>query len=87
MCCHIETEVADQTFHLVQSQYTDTGPTDPEPGVWQGSDWSGNVEVIGMTRPRKILAQVGFEPGSFTLEVDALTIMPVRNCVVLCLET
>ena len=26
-CCHTETEVADQTFYLTQSQYTDTGPT------------------------------------------------------------
>ena len=28
-CCHTETEAADQTFHLTQSQYTDTGPTSP----------------------------------------------------------
>ena len=28
-CCHTETEVADQTFHLTQPQYTDTGPTSP----------------------------------------------------------
>ena len=32
-CCHTEIEAADQTFHLPQSQYTDTGPngscTDP----------------------------------------------------------
>ena len=30
-CCHTEIEVADQTFHLTQSQYTDTepGPTSP----------------------------------------------------------
>ena len=38
-CCHTETEVADQTFHLTQSQYTDTGPTSPSadsimPGAW-----------------------------------------------------
>ena len=26
-CCHTEIEVADQTFHLTQSQYTDTRPT------------------------------------------------------------
>ena len=47
-CCHTETEVADQTFHLTQSQYTDTGPTSPStdpimPGAWQGSHWSANV--------------------------------------------
>ena len=29
MCCHTETEVADQSFNLTQSQYTDTGPTSP----------------------------------------------------------
>ena len=46
-CCHTEKEVADQTFHLTQSQYTDTGPTSPSadpitPGAWQGSHWSAN---------------------------------------------
>ena len=43
-CCHTEIEAADQTFHLTQSQYTDTGPTSPSadpimPGAWQGSHW------------------------------------------------
>ena len=46
-CCHTEIEVADQTFSLTQSQYTDTGPTSPSadpitPGAWQGSHWSAN---------------------------------------------
>ena len=46
--CHTEIEAADQTFHLTQSQYTDTGPTSPSadpitPGAWQGSHWSANV--------------------------------------------
>ena len=27
--CHTEIEVADQSFYLTQSQYTDTGPTSP----------------------------------------------------------
>ena len=44
-CCHTEIEVADQTFYLTQSQYTDTGPTSPcaDPimsGPFQGSHWS-----------------------------------------------
>ena len=57
-CCHTEIEVADQTFYLTQSQYTDTGPTSPSadpitPGTWQGSHWSAHFEVTGMTRPRK----------------------------------
>ena len=47
-CCHTEIEVADPTFYLTQSQYTDTGPTSPSadpitPGAWQGSHWSANV--------------------------------------------
>ena len=46
-CCHTEIEVADQTFYLTQSQYTDTGPTSPSadpitPDAWQGSHWSAN---------------------------------------------
>ena len=44
-CCHTEEDVADQTFYLTQSQYTDTGPTSPSadpitPDAWQGSHWS-----------------------------------------------
>ena len=46
-CCHTEIKVADPTFYLIQSQYTDTGPTSPNadpitPGAWQGSHWSAN---------------------------------------------
>ena len=46
-CCHTEIEVANQTFYLTQSQYTDTGPISPSadpitPGAWQGSHWSDN---------------------------------------------
>ena len=45
--CHTEIEVADQTFYLTQSQYTDTGPTSPSadpmmPGAWQDSHWNAN---------------------------------------------
>ena len=47
-CCHTEREVADPTFYLTQSQYTDTGLTSPSadprtPGARQGSHWSANV--------------------------------------------
>ena len=70
MCCHTEMEVADHTFFLTQSQYTDTGPTSPSadpitPGAWQGSQWSANFSVTGMTRPGKIPLQAGFEPRIF----------------------
>ena len=44
-CCHTEIEVANQTFYLTQSQYTDTGSTSPSadpvtPGAWQDSHWT-----------------------------------------------
>ena len=57
-CYHTEIDAADPTFYLTQSQYTDTGLTSPSadtimPGAWQGSHWSANYEVTGMTRPRK----------------------------------
>ena len=69
-CCHTETESADPTFYLTQSQYIDTGPTSPSadpitPGAWQGSHWRANVYVTGMTRPGKIPSPAGFEPGIF----------------------
>ena len=69
-CCHTEIEVADPTFYLTPSQYTDTGPTSPStdpvtPGAWQGSHWSANFQVTGMTRPGKIPLQAGCEPRIF----------------------
>ena len=86
-CCHTEIEIADQTFHLTQSQYTDSGPTSPStdpitPGAWQGSHWSANFEVTGMTRPRKIPAQAGFEPGIFRSRGGRLTTRSTRRSVV-----
>ena len=63
-CCHTEIDVADPTLRLTQSQYTDTGPTSPSTdpitlGAWQGSHWSANFYVTGMTRPRKNTAASG----------------------------
>ena len=74
-----EIEVADQTFCLTQSQYTDTGPTclsaNPiPPGAWQGSNWSANFSVTGMTRPGKIPSQTGFEPRIFSLVCQFLLV-------------
>ena len=84
-CCHTEIEVTDPTFHLTQSQYTDTGPTNPSPdpitpGAWQGSHWSANFEVTGMTRPRKKSRRKrDSNPVSSALEGDALTTRPTRR--------
>ena len=77
-CCHTEIEVADQTFYLTQSQYTDTGPTSPTadpitPGAWQSSHWSANFEITGMTQPWKNPgAKQDSNLGSSALEADAL---------------
>ena len=84
-CCHTETEVADPTFRLTQSQYTHTGPTSPSadpipPGAWQGSHWSANFEVTGMTRPRKNPGASGIRtPGSSALGANVLTTRPTRR--------
>ena len=80
-----EIKVADQTFHLTQSLYTDTGPTSPSvdpitPGAWQGSQWSANFEVTGMTRSRKkSRRERDLNPGSSAPEADALTTRPTRR--------
>ena len=83
-CYHTETEVVDQTFHLTQSQYTNTGSTnqsaDPRTqGAWQGGHWSHNVEVTGKTRPGKSRRKRESNPGSAALAEDALTTRPTRQ--------
>ena len=70
-CCHTEIEVADQTFHLTQSQYTDTGPTrsstDPiTPGAWQCNPLECQfLSHRYDSTPKKIPAQTGFESWIF----------------------
>ena len=77
-CCHTEIEVADQTFHLTQSQYTDTGPTSPSadpitPGAWQGSHWSGNfLSHWYDSTPKKCRLKRDSNPGSSAPGADAL---------------
>ena len=70
-------------MHHTQSQYTDTGLTSPSadpitPGAWQGSHWSANFEVTGMTRPEKSRRKRDSNPRSSAPEVDALTTRPTR---------
>ena len=82
---HKEIKVTDPTLHLSQSQYTDTGPTSPStdpitPGAWQGSHWSANFQVTGMTRPRKKSRRKrDSNPGSSALEADTLTTRATRR--------
>ena len=84
-CCHTEIEVADPTFYLTQSQYTDTGPTSPSadpnaPGAWQGSHWSANfLSHWYDSTPKKSRRKRDSNPGSSDLEADALTTRPTRQ--------
>ena len=70
-CCHTEIEVADQTFHLTQSQYTDTGPTSPsttDPKRQAPGRVATGVPVfksLVSLDPEKIPTQAAFEPGTF----------------------
>ena len=83
-CCHTEIEVAYPTFHLTQSQYTDTGSTSPSadpitPGAWQGSHWSANFSTHWYdSTPKKSRRKRDSNPGSSALEADALTTRPTR---------
>ena len=84
-CCHTEIEVADPTFYLTQSQYTDTGPTSPSadpisPGAWQGSHRSANfLSHWYDSTPKKSRLQRDSNPGPSALEADALTTRPTRR--------
>ena len=77
-CCHTEIEVADPTFYLTQSQYTDTGPTSPSadprtPGAWQGNHWSAQfLSHWYDSAPKKSRRKQDSNPGSSALEADAL---------------
>ena len=81
-CWHTEIEVADQSFYLTQSKYTDTGPTSPgpdplSPAAWHGSHWSANFQVTGMTE--KSPQKRDSNPASSALQADALTTRPARR--------
>ena len=72
-CCHTEIEVADQTFHLTQSQYTDTGPTslsaDPiSPGAWRYRVSTGTgrpgVSILGLGEVERWICNFYLKCGS-----------------------
>ena len=84
-CCHTEIEVADPTFYLTQSQYTNTGPTSPStdpitPGAWQGSHWSASfLSHWYDSTSKKSRRKRDSNPGPAALEADALTTRPTRR--------
>ena len=75
-CCHTETEVADQTSYLTQSQYTATGPASPSadprtPGAWSGSQWSTSYNVAGTAGPaERTTRRSGVEPRPAAIGAD-----------------
>ena len=92
-CCHTEIEVADQTLHFTQSQYTDTGPTNPSTdpitsGAWQGSCYKCQFQSHWYdSTPEKFRRKRDSNPGSSTLEADALTTRPTRRSMSTVLKT
>ena len=77
-CCHAEIEVADRTFNLTQSQYSDTGPTSPitdpiTPGAWQGSHCCANLSHWYDSPREKSRRKRDSNTGSSALEADTLT--------------
>ena len=85
MCCHIDIEVADQTFYLTKSQYIDTGQLVSALTLYH--QLSGRVATgvpifkslvwLNPERPRR---KRELNLGSAALEADALTTLPTRQC-------
>ena len=73
-CCHTEIEVADPTS--TSPSHSILTPGRPVPVLTlqrQGSHWSANFQVTGMTRPRKKSRRKrDSNPGPSALEADAL---------------
>ena len=92
-CCHTEIEIADQTFYLTQSQYTDTGLTSPRADpIMPGSLAGKPLECQFLSHwydltPKKSRRKQDSNPGSSTLEVDAFTIRPTRRSFSPCKST
>ena len=94
-CCYTEIQVADQTFYLTQSQYTDTGPTSPsaDPIPQAPGRVATGVPIfksLVLLDPGKIPAQAGFEAGIFRSRGGRLTSRPTRRsrvcviCIYIC---
>ena len=81
--CHTEVEAAEQTCYF--TQYTDTRPSSPNASLYRQKPdrLAAGVTIFlvtGVTRPEEIPTEkVGIEPGSTTLEADALTTRPTKQ--------
>ena len=74
-CCHTEIKVADTTFYLTQSQYTDTGPTSPSADPRTPGRVATGVPIFESlvdSTPKKSRRKRDWNPGSSALKADAL---------------
>ena len=80
-CCYTDIEVADPTFYLTQSQYTDTGPTSQSTDPIMPGRVATGVPILShwydSTR-KKSHRKRDSNPGSSASEADALTTRPTR---------
>ena len=84
---YTQIQVADETFHLTQSQYTDAGPTSPSadpitPGAWQGKP----VECQALSHrydstPEKSRRKRDSNEESSAFEAESLTTRPTRRSI------
>ena len=82
MCCHTEIEVADPTFHLTQSQYTDTGANQSHHWPYNGrrlAGWPLECQFLSHLTPEKSWNKWDSNLGSSALEAEALTTRPMRQ--------
>ena len=89
VCSDTEIEVADQTFYLSQSQFTDIGPTSPRvdlltPGAWKGSACSASFKVTSMTTWKKVCRESGIRTLVCRARYGRLTTRPTRRSSVGC---
>ena len=83
-CCHTEIQIADQTFYLTQSQYTDTGPTSPSADPIRRAPGRVATGVpifksLVWLDPEKSRRKRDSNTGSSVLEADALTTRPTYH--------
>ena len=81
-CCYTETEVADQTFYLTQSQYIDTRPTSPSADPIMPGRVATEVPIVKSLvqfDPEKSWRMQDSNTGSCTLKADTLTTRPTRQ--------
>ena len=78
-------EVADQTFFLTQSQYTDIGPTSPSagpmtPGAGEDSHWNTSVGTTGGWTRKKIRGISGNQTEMCYLKPQGGSPRPRHTC-------